>query len=63
MSLASTWPLMTVSSLPEADPSVATGASFTGVTVRLTLATLLSSKPSLALKLKLSEPLKFADGV
>ena len=42
---------------------VITGASFTGLMVRLSVATLLSSEPSLALKLKLSLPLKSAAGV
>ncbi len=40
-----------------AESLTTTGASFTAVTVRLIVATLLSILPSLALKLKLSEPL------
>ena len=39
------------------------GASLTGVTVMLTVATLLSAWPSLALYWKLSVPLKLAAGV
>ena len=42
---------------PLAEPSCATGVSLTALIVRLTVATLLSRDPSLALKVKLSLPL------
>jgi len=64
MSVASSVPLMTLSSLPLAAPFCATGASFTGLTVRLIVAVLDVAEPlSVALKLKLSAPLKFGAGV
>ena len=55
-SLAVTVPVMVVSSSPLAAPSAATGGSLAMI-VRLTVATLLSSVPSLTLKVKLSLPL------
>ena len=55
--MALTWPLADESSSVVAEPSAATGASLTGVTVIETVATLLSADPSLALKVKLSAPL------
>ena len=57
MSLAASWPEMTKPWPPLAVPAVAIGASFTGVTVRLTVAVLESTCPSLALKVKVSGPL------
>ena len=52
-----------VSSVTATDCASATGASFTPVTVIETAAKLESTVPSLALKIKLSLPLKFALGV
>ena len=46
-----------VSSAVVADCAVATGASLTGVTVRLTAAAAESTVPSFALNVKLSGPL------
>ena len=48
---------MVVSSSPLADPFCAVGASLTGLTVRSTVATLLSRDPSLTFQVKLSVPL------
>ena len=56
-SVALTWPPTDESSAVSAEPSLATGASLTAVTVIETVATLLSAVPSLALKVKLSDPL------
>ena len=56
-------PLIGVSSLPLALPFCATGASFTGLTVRVTVAVLEPIVPSLAVKVKLSVPLKSGFGV
>ena len=56
-------PVIGVSSLPLALPSCATGASFTGLTVSVTVAVLEPTVPSLAVKVKLSVPLKFGFGV
>ena len=50
-------------SFMEAVTSFATGASLTLATVIVTVDVLLSSVPSLALKVKVSVPLKFAVGV
>ena len=58
MSVAVTAPEMVVSSLPEAEEPWATGASLTGVTVRVTAATFESKAPSLALYVKVTVPLK-----
>ena len=52
-----------VSSWVESDWLSATGASFTGVTVMLTVAGALLSSPSLAMKVNESEPLKSRLGV
>ena len=56
-------PLIGVSSLPLALPFCATGASFTAATVSVTVAVLEPAVPSLAVKVKLSVPLKFGFGV
>ena len=48
---------------PGTDWALATGESFTGVTVMDTVATALPTWPSLTTKVKLSEPLKSASGV
>src|SRR2546425_502565 len=63
VSLARTWTLTEVSSAVVALSLFATGASLTAVTVRVTVATLLSAVPSLALYVKLSVPLKLAAGL
>ena len=52
-----------VSSLPLALAFCATGTSFTAVTVSVTVAVLEPIVPSLAVKVKLSVPLKFRFGV
>ena len=57
MSVATSVICLAVSSLVETLLFCATGASFTGVTVMLTVATLLSSVPSFVLNVKLSGPL------
>ncbi len=44
-------------------PASATGASFTGLTVMLTVAVFEVSVPSLAVNVKLSLPLKSGSGV
>jgi hypothetical protein len=51
------------SSATDFESATALGASFTSVTVTLNVATLLSTVPSFALNVKLSEPLKFAPGL
>ncbi len=63
MSVATSVPLIALSSLPLAEPFCAAGGSFTGLTVMLSVAVLLSTYPSLALNVKLSLPLKFGAGV
>ena len=62
-SVATSAPLIGVSSLPLALPSCATGASFTAATVSVTVAVLETIVPSLAVKVKLSGPLKLSVGV
>ena len=57
MSLERTSTVTGVSSSVVAESSTASGASFTGPTVMPTVASLESAVPSLALKVKLSEPL------
>src|SRR5436189_139986 len=52
-----------LSSLIANAPLAATGASLTGLTVIMTVATLEPETPSLALYVKLSVPLKLAAGV
>ena len=51
------------SSATDLESATAVGASLTSVIVRLKVAVLLSTMPSFALNVKLSEPLKFAFGV
>ena len=58
-SVATSVPLIGVSSLPLALPSCATGASFTGLTVKGDGRGVGAPVPSLAVKVKLSVPLKF----
>jgi hypothetical protein len=45
------------------EPASTVGGSFTGLTVMLTAAAGESTVPSFAIKVKLSEPLKFPNGV
>ena len=64
MSAAATLPVFALlSSATVSAPSLATGASFTAVTVMVTVAGAESAVPSLAVKVKLSLPLKLAFGV
>ncbi len=52
-----------MSSGVEVVASAATGGSSTAVTVRVTVATFESARPSFTLKVNESEPLQFATGV
>ena len=63
VSFVSTFPDTGVSSSVWAVSSLATGASFTGFTVIVTVAAFEFSSPSVATYVKVSVPLKFASGV
>ena len=63
LSLSSTRMTTATSSSVVTESLTATGESFTGVTVSVTVTTAESAWPSFALYVKLSVPLKFATGV